>query len=142
MDGSSQAPSGMSPASRIGPHRRGHLVLLSKKACFSGDFPFPWAEILYQRSSRVFCLSSLCLCLSSLVRNKCEMAEPLFTYPAAPLCQRRIEVQNHQISPLKSKSCSKTFSPSELFFYCSRFNLCYKTSVPKVLRNMSIHYLF
>ena len=72
MDGSSQAPSGMSPLQAESGHTEGGtLSCLARKLCFSGDFPFPWAEILSQRSSRLFCLSSLSVsaCLPLFVIN-------------------------------------------------------------------------
>lgn len=79
--------------------------------------------------------------LSSLVRNECEVAEPL-----SPL-NLLVRYVNVQRAPTVSFQTSTRFQNISVFgtvlsFTAPICNLCYKTPRPKVLRSMSIHYLF
>lgn len=119
MDGSSQAPSGELPCKQNRATRKGTPCLAQRESSvFQETFHFLGLKFYTKVAQDYFFFFSLCLCLSSLVRNKCEMAEPLSSLaPLLPYVNDVQKYKNHQISPFKLKSCSKTFSHSELFFF-------------------------
>lgn len=125
--------------------KRAPYLCFGRKLCVSEPLQPPWAEILYQSSSRrPSYFSSFSLFLSPLVHNKCEAAEPL-----SPLNLRARYVNTMYNaeklpggSPFILQPGFKTFLSPELSFLLPPppFLTLVTRPVPKVLRHMSVHY--